>query len=113
MIAFGVGLLADFFVSSPGIHASACLWLIVLRMFLLQRQDLKQHEANKRSYNVSVAGFAPFISTVSILVVMYHFYIFWLGNIGAVNGFSWLVTSLSSSLLSLTVIGIIQIQKFK
>ena len=43
IIAFGLGLLADFFVSTPGIHASACLWLIILRMSLLARLDLKDH----------------------------------------------------------------------
>ncbi|PCJ67649.1 MAG: hypothetical protein COA58_00505 [Bacteroidetes bacterium] len=108
LIAFAIGLLADFFVSTPGIHASACLWLILLRMFILGRQDLKQHEANKLPYYVNVVGLVPFIYTVTILVLFYHFYVFWLESIGAVNGVTFTLTSLFSSFFALTIISVVQ-----
>ncbi len=107
LIAFGVGLLIDFFTSTPGINASASLWLMVLRMAFLDRQDLKEHIANKQPYSLKVAG-TPYLYTVSVLVVFYHLYIFWMESIGAIHWGKLLSTTLISSVLALTIISILE-----
>jgi len=40
LLGFFLGLIADFFVGTPGIHASACMWLVMIRFGLLGAQDL-------------------------------------------------------------------------
>lgn len=112
-IAAGLGLLVDFFTATPGIHTSACLWLIVFRIGLLNRQDLKQHIANRLPYTVNSAGLVSFAYTAAILVFFYHLYLFFVGSIGAINGANYGLTVLSSSLLSLTIVAIIQFSTTK
>ncbi len=108
LIAFGLGILADFFVSTPGIHTSACLSLVMMRMAILNTQDLKEEIANKLSYTARNVGVLPFSYTVLILVFFYHLYVFWIGSIGAINMYNLLVTTFISSVFSLTVIAIFQ-----
>ncbi len=108
LIAFGIGLLADMFVSTPGIHASACLSLIVLRMFLFSRLDLKEQQSNRMFFNVKNVGISMFFYSAIILVVFYQLYVFGLESIGAINWVSLLLTTLFSSTLSLLAIGSIQ-----
>lgn len=107
IIAFGVGLLIDFFTSTPGINASASLWLMILRMAFLNRQDLKEHIANKLPYSLKNAG-SPYFYTVSFLVFFYHFYIFWMGSIGAIKWVKLLSTTVFSSILALMIISILE-----
>ena len=112
LIAFGLGLLADFFVSTPGIHASACLWLILLRMSLLSRIDLKEQEANKLAFNARTVGNSIFMYAAALLVVFYHFYILVLENIGAFNGWHILISAVLSSSFTMLLIGFIQYVSF-
>lgn len=108
IIAFFLGLLADMFIGTPGIHASACLWLVMLRFALLDAQDLKEQIANHLPYNVHTAGLSAFSSTAAILVLAYHFYVFWIESFGAVNWFYLLITTIASTLFSLTFMGVVQ-----
>ena len=112
IIAFGLGLLVDLFTSTPGVHASACMWMVLIRMSLLGRQDLKEHEANKVRYSLSVAGIVPYVYTISILVLFYHFYVFWLESIGAFNVSRLLSTAGLSTVLALTIIGMLEYVSF-
>lgn len=108
LIAFGLGLIMDLFVYSPGIHMSACLWLIGFRMLLLSTQDLKEHINNKLSYSLMTVGLVPFFKTLLILLLFYHFYVLGLEGFGHIKLKQFIITGLSSSLLSLTIIGIFQ-----
>lgn len=108
LIAFGLGLLADMFVGTPGIHASACMWLMVIRMFIFRAQDLKEQTANRLSYTVQNVGLTTFSYTAITLVLLYHLYVFWLESIGAINWNSLFLTTIVSSTFSLTIISIVQ-----
>ncbi len=107
-VGFGLGLLIDLFIGSPGIHASACLWLVLLRIGILNTQDIKQQIANKLPYDIYSVGVTPFFYSALVLVFFYHFYIFWIQNIGSANGHRYLITTLISSFLALTIIAITQ-----
>ncbi|MEY2924861.1 MAG: hypothetical protein RLZZ337_1409 [Bacteroidota bacterium] len=112
LIAFGLGLIADFFVATPGIHASACLSLMVLRMGLLSRLDLKEQEANKLAFNARTVGIPSFMYTTIILVFFYHLYIFIIENLGAFNVLHVFLTTLLSSSFTLLLIGFVQYVSF-
>jgi len=112
-VGFGLGLVADLFIGTPGMHASACLWLVLLRMGILGTQDIKQQAASNLTYNAHTVGFTPFMSTAVILVLFYHLYVFWLQNIGALHFTNYLLTVVISSLLALTIIGILEYLSFQ
>ena len=76
---------------------------------MLGAQDLKEQIANHLPYNVHSVGLSTFAATTAILVVFYHFYVFWLESIGAINWFFILLTTLVSALFTLTVIGVVQL----
>lgn len=107
-VGFGLGLIVDFFLASPGIHASACLWLVLLRIGILNKQEIKQQIANKLPYDMYSAGSLPYFYSTLILVFFYHFYIFWIQNIGAMIWYKYGMTTLISSFLALTIIAILQ-----
>ncbi len=109
LLGFTLGLIADLFVGTPGIHASACMWLVIIRLLLLGAQDLKEQIANHLPYNVHSVGLSTFAATTASLVFFYHFYVFWLESIGAINGYVILFTTLVSALFTLTVIGVVQL----
>jgi rod shape-determining protein MreD len=113
LIGFGLGLLADLFLSTPGIHASACMTLILIRMWLLSRLDLKEQIANKLSFNAKTVGLPTFFYVTTVLVVIYHLYVFSLESIGAIYWVKMLLTTLISSALSLLIIGLIQYMSFR
>ncbi|MBT8327143.1 MAG: hypothetical protein KJP21_05435 [Bacteroidia bacterium] len=108
LIAFGLGLLADLFASTPGFHASACLWLILLRMWILGRIDLKEQQANHLQFNIKNISAGTFFYVTSILVLFYHLYLFSLGSIGAIDGYRLIITTMLSSALALLIIVLIQ-----
>ena len=108
LIGFGLGLIMDLFVYSPGIHMSACLWFVAIRMIILERQDLKEHANNKSAYSIKTTGFSPFYYTTLSLILFYHFYVLWIDGIGNMQVEPMILTGFSSSLLSLTIIGVFQ-----
>lgn len=108
LIAFALGLLVDLFTSTPGIHASGSLILIMVRMFLLSRMDLKEHAANKLDFSIRTAGLAPYTYVTLALVLIYHFYVFFLESIGAIVWSNLLLTTVLSAMLSLLIIALIQ-----
>lgn len=108
VIACALGLLVDLFTATPGIHTSACLWLVVIRMWFLSRQDLKEHEANKKPYNIRVTTSAQYLSTMITLVLFYHFYIFSIESIGAINPLKLIYTASFSTTTAITIIGILE-----
>jgi len=112
IIAFSLGLFADFFVATPGIHASGCLWLILIRLGLLSRVDLKEQEANRLAFNAKTVGNTTFMYIASILVLFYHTYIFILENLGAFNGGQILLTAFLSSTFTMLLIGFVQYVSF-
>ena len=108
IIAFGLGLMLDLFVSTPGLHASACMLLILLRMFLVNRMDVEEILANHDPIRYSNLGSARFLFLSGILVLVYHLYVFGIESIGAVNIVNYFLTVLISSVATYTLILLIQ-----
>jgi hypothetical protein len=80
----------------------------MFKFFLFRAQDLKEQIANKESYTIYTAGVSTFFYTTLLLVVFYHFYVFWIESLGAVNIKTLLITTLASVIFTLTAIGLIQ-----
>lgn len=108
LIAFLVGIIADFFVSTPGLHASACLLLIMFRMFMFRRYDLDEIIANKASINIHSMAMDKYIYISLSMVLVYHVYAFALESVGAIDFLNYTITTLLSSVVSFLIILLIQ-----
>lgn len=112
LLAFGLGLVADFFVSTPGIHASGALWMMAIRNVILSRLDITQQKANRMWFTSNTVGLAPFLYTTLSLVFFYHFYVLFIESIGAFNPVRWLLTVLASSTFALLFIWFLELVYF-
>ncbi|WP_436514374.1 hypothetical protein [Ekhidna sp. To15] len=105
VIGFFTGLLVDVFTNTPGIHASASVFVLFIRNFWLRvANDDAQEMTNLNVASLKKSGFLYFIYP---LVFVHHFLIFVIEN----GGFHLFGTVISktffSSLLSSTWIFII------
>ena len=108
LIAFGLGLAADLFVSTPGIHASACMFITLYRMWMLNSYDLDEMIANREAFNIQTVSLDKYVFVSFSMVILYHLYAFGLESIGAIHWFNYGVTVLISSAVSLLLIFLIQ-----
>lgn len=73
-IAFGIGLLVDIFSNTPGVHASACLLLTVLRKFWLTFVVGAPEEDSRIS--IYVFGLRSMLVFVLPLIFVHHLVVF-------------------------------------
>ena len=108
LLAFALGLIADFFTSTPGLHASACMFLALLRIGLLNRYDIEEVKANRSWLNLGTMAMDKYIFLSAVLVLFYHLYAFGLESMGALNSVYYFITVGLSSLVSFVIILLIQ-----
>ena len=109
LIAFGLGLLMDFFTHSPGLHASAAMFTIMLRMLLLQRYDLDEIVANRDWLNLKTLAMDKYLFIASVLILFYHLFAVGLMLLGALNSLNYLLTVLFSTLIAFLLILLLQV----
>lgn len=108
LIAFGLGLIMDLFTGTPGLHASASMFLILFRMFLLSRYDIEEVIANRESININTFPLDKFLYLSTSCIVFYHTMVFALESVGAIHLKTYLLTVLISSFSSFLIILFIQ-----
>lgn len=108
VIAFALGLLVDLFIGTPGLHASASMFLVLFRMFLLNRYDIDEIVANRSSLNISTLPLDKFMYLSLSCVLFYHFLVFALESVGAIHLKTYLLTVLISSFATFLIILFIQ-----
>ncbi len=75
-ISFAVGMVADMFFKTPGLHASACLLIAYVRPFLInlllpkEATDWGNEEPTKNTM-----GAVPYVTYLIILTLLHHFYL--------------------------------------
>ena len=102
VIGFFTGLLVDIFTNTPGIHASASVFVVYIRDFWLNIvNDDAQEIANLNVVSLNKTGFLIFIFP---LVFIHHFLIFVIEN-GGFHLFGILISKVFfSSVLSTLII---------
>lgn len=120
IVAFLLGFLLDSFRHNPGFHAAACVLTAYLRPFIINL--LVSQEGTENNYDEpsvkSFGGFLPYFIYASILVLIHHSWLFFLEAWQFANPYYFLIKTLSSSLLSILLLLIIELifyrkQKFK
>ena len=75
-ISFAVGMVADMFFKTPGLHAAACVLIAYVRPFLInlllpkEATDWGNEEPSKKTL-----GAVPYATYLVILTLLHHFYL--------------------------------------
>jgi len=79
LIAFVYGLSLDYFMSTPGLHAAACVLIAYIRPFIINLL-ISQEGADKNYSSPSIRsmGWAPYGTYVLILTLFHHTYLVFL-----------------------------------
>lgn len=76
LIAFSVGFIVDLFYVSPGVHAGACLWMVVFRPLVLRFFEPKngyQTDISPTISNLGVVWFAKYASVMLAVFFLSYF----------------------------------------
>lgn len=113
IIAFIIGIGVDFFMNTFGLHASAALMVAFIRPSIYRRFAPRDDYDLLKEPTASEWGYAWFLKTAGILVVVHHFWFF------ALEHFKWMawkeiiLSTLLSSLITLVIFILIQVFFFK
>lgn len=108
LLGFFLGLTIDIFSNTIGIHASATVFIAFLRPFVINASNLEDKE-QAMSPTLANIGFAWFFKYVAILILVHHFFLFYV-EIFSFQGF--LQTFLRSFLSSIFTFIFIVISQF-
>ena len=76
LIGFFTGLLLDYFMWQPGLHAAACVLIAYLRPFLITILIPKEtEEFNFREPSPRAMGWAPYTLYALVLTLVHHSYL--------------------------------------
>lgn len=108
IIAFLFGLLLDYFIGTPGLHAAPCVLIAYIRPFLIniliRKEDIEAHYTEP---SITSMSWAPYITYVFVLTFLHHTYLVlieWLqfGNIWYFLGKVISTTAISFLLILVT-----------
>jgi hypothetical protein len=106
--AFGLGLLLDFFTSTPGIQISSLLFIPVIRTWLFRLYDLEELFLNKSRFHLKTVKFSIFISVLTISGFFYHLYMFSLLHFTSLKSLDFWLTIFLSFTTAISFILVIQ-----
>ena len=77
--AFVAGLTLDYFTSTPGLHAAACVLIAYVRPFIINILIPKDTtEFNYREPSPKAMGWAPYLVYALVLTLLHHVYLVFL-----------------------------------
>ena len=104
-IGFLTGLTLDYFLQSPGLHASACLVLTFIRPFLITVLTPRDSsEFNYREPSPQSLLWAPYVIYITVLTFSYHTWLVFLEWLSFGSFGDFLMKTLASTAISLLLI---------
>jgi hypothetical protein len=104
-VAFGAGLLLDYFTYTPGLHAAACVLIAYFRPFVIALLIPKDTaEFNYREPSPRSMGWAPYSVYIFILTLLHHFYMLMLEYLHMGNFVDFLIKVVATTAISLLLI---------
>ncbi len=107
-IAMVCGLTIDMFQNTPGMHASACLFIAYLRPGWLKMIAPRDGYETDAEPGIRKFGFVWYVTYASVLVLVHHFVLFFLEVFRFSEFFDTLLRIVLSSILTLLLIIIAQ-----
>lgn len=108
-LSLALGFTVDIFTNTPGVHASACLLIGFLRPGILDLLTTRETLESVPSPRVKTMGFNWFATYVTFLVLIHHFFLFF---IEAFTFQGFLITLLRVVLSSVISIILILLSQF-
>ncbi|MBK9638281.1 MAG: rod shape-determining protein MreD [Bacteroidetes bacterium] len=107
-IAFLTGITIDMFQNTPGMHASACLFMMYLRPYWLKIIAPRDGYDIEVEPSIKKLGFPWYITYASLLVFVHHLFLFFIEVFRFSEFFDTLTRIALSSILTLLLIIIAQ-----
>ena len=108
-LALALGLTIDVFTNTPGVHASACLLIGFIRPVILDLITSRETLESVPAPRVKTMGFHWFVTYTIFMVVIHHFFLFF---IEAFTFESFLLTLLRIVLSSVLSIALILLSQY-
>ena len=107
-IAFFLGITIDMFYDTAGLHAAACVLMAYIRPGVLKLFSPRDGYESGTQPTVQYLGVPWFLSYAGILVVIHHFFLFYLEIFRFTEFFSTFFRVIISSLFTMFLIIVIQ-----
>lgn len=102
---FATGLLLDFFMNTPGLHAAACVLIAYVRPFIIGLLIPKDTaEFNYREPSPRAMGWAPYVLYAFVLTLLHHVYLLFLQLLHFGNILDFFIKVLSTTGISMLLI---------
>jgi rod shape-determining protein MreD len=105
IIGFITGLILDYFMTTPGLHAAACVLIAYIRPFvinILMPKDIS--EFNYREPSAQAMGWAPFAVYVFFLTLLHHSYMIFLEWLDMGNVLDFIIRVIATTGISMLLI---------
>jgi len=109
-VAFLTGLILDYFMVTPGLHAAACVLIAYVRPFLINVLTPKDITGfNYREPSAIAMGWTPFTVYVFILTLLHHGYMLFLEWLDFGNILDFLIRIVATTGISMLLIFIMEL----
>ncbi len=105
LIGFTTGLTLDYFTTTPGLHAAACLLIAYVRPFLITILTPKDStEFNYREPSPRAMQWTPYLVYVFVLTLLHHGYMVFLEWMSVGSFLDFIIKVIASTGISLLMI---------
>ena len=112
-VSFFLGLSIDAFTNTPGMNASACVFLAFCRPYLLKIMSPRDGYETDRPPSIQYMGFSWFIIYASILVFLHHLVLFYVEIFRFTEFFSTFLRVILSTVITVSLILLAEFLLFK
>lgn len=104
-IGFATGLVLDYFMMTPGLHAAACVLIAFVRPFIINILTPKDSsEFNYREPSPRAMQWAPYAVYVFILTLLHHGYMVFLEWLDFGTFFGFIIKVIATTAISMLLI---------
>lgn len=104
-IGFITGLILDYFMTTPGLHAAACVLIAYIRPFVINILIPKDtSEFNYKEPSAQAMGWAPFAVYVFFLSLLHNGYMIFLEWLDFGNVFDFIIRAIATTGISMLLI---------
>jgi hypothetical protein len=105
VLAFFYGLILDYFMTTPGLHAAACVLIAFLRPFIIMiLVPRDSSEFNYREPSPQSMGWTPYLVYALVLTLFHHSYLFLLEFLSFGNFLNFLIKVAATTAISMLLV---------
>lgn len=112
ILGFVLGLTVDVFSNTPGIHASATVFMALIRPYFINSANLEDSE-KVMSPTLMNLGFASFVKYAGLLILFHHLFLFYIEIFSFHAFFQTFLRSIFSSLFTFVFVIVSQFLIFR